>query len=227
MENNLAKLMENKWNDLHLKERFQLKYPNEHLIRFIFSQFPRGLSERGKIRILDLGCGSGPHTVFLAEEGFQVYATDISNNGLNVTEKRLKSSGLKAVLKNANMENQPFEDNFFDGVVSFGVFYYNDRSGYQKAVGELHRVLKKGGRAFVFTRTTDDYRFGKGKEIERNTFILDISETSEQNMAMHFLDREGINEVFSSFEEITVEKNETTFSNLKNKNSDWIIKLKK
>ena len=125
------------------------------------------------------------------------------------------------------MENQPFKDNFFDGVISYGVFYYNNSDGYQKAVDETYRVLKRGGRAFIFTRSTDDYRFGKGKETEKNTFVLDISETNEKDMIMRFLNKGDINKVFSKFEEIVIEKTETTFDNLKNKNSDWIIMVKK
>ena len=227
MNNNLEVKTREKWENLHSKKRFQPKYPSEHVIRFMFTNFPEDIKERNKLNILDIGCGAGSNTVFLAKEGFSVYCTDISEAGLNITEKRLHENNLKAVIKNAGMESQPFEDNFFDGAISFGVFYYNTRDGYQKAVDELIRILKVGGHALVFSRTTDDYRFGKGKEIEKNTFILDIQDTNEGDMPSHFLSREDIDVIFSKFTEIVVEKTETTFSNLKNKNSDWIIKVKK
>ncbi|MEK7665055.1 MAG: class I SAM-dependent methyltransferase [Patescibacteria group bacterium] len=219
--------MKKSWEDLHSYPRFQPKYPSDHVVRFVFANFPRDSKERKKIKILDLGCGAGCHTIFLAKEGFSVYATDISESGLRVVEKRLKENNLKAALKKADMEDQLFESNFFDGVISFGVFYYNTGLGYQKAVDELYRILKKGGIAFIFTRTIDDYRFGKGKKIEKNTFVLDIKDTNEKGMAMRFLSREEIRKIFKKFKEITIEKTETTFSNLKKKNSDWIIILKK
>lgn len=221
------KLMEEKWSHLHKQERFQPKYPSEHVVRFIFSQFPRNLKERSNLKILDLGCGAGANTVFLAAEGFQTYATDISEEGLKVVERRLKDEKLQGTLKKANMENQPFFDNFFDGIISFGVFYYNDFEGYRKAVSEMYRTLKKGGKALVFTRTTDDYRYGKGNKIDKNTFVLDIEDTNEKGMVMHFLDRAEINEIFNKFKEIIVEKTETTFSNSEKKNSDWIIIVRK
>ncbi len=227
MVKNLVVKMKKKWNKLHSKERFQPKYPSENVVRFIFTQFPRDLTNRRRLKILDLGCGAGANTVFLAREGFQVYATDISDNGLKVTGKRLKDNKLKAVLKNAAMENQPFPDNFFDGVISYGVFYYNNKEGFQRAVSEAYRILKKGGKAFVFTRTKSDYRFGRGKKVEKNTFILNIKDTNEKGMMMHFLDKNEIKEIFSSFDDIILEKTETTFSNLKKKNSDWLIKVKK
>jgi len=135
--------MKGKWNILHKKERFRPKYPSEHVVRFIFTQFPRNLKERNNLQILDLGCGAGRHTTFLAKEGFQTYATDISEEGLKVVEKRLKDEKLQAILKKANMDKQSFPDNFFDGIISFGVFYYNNLDGQQRALSELYRILKK------------------------------------------------------------------------------------
>jgi len=219
--------MKGKWNILHKKERFQPKYPSEHVVRFVFTQFPRNLKERNNLQILDLGCGAGRHTTFLAKEGFQTYATDISEEGLKVVGKRLKDEKLQAILKKASMQKQPFSDNFFYGVISFGVFYYNNLEGYQRAISELYRVLRKDGVAFIFTRTTDDYRYGKGDEIDKNTFVLDIEDTNEKGMVMHFLDRAEINEIFNRFNEIIIEKTETTFSNSEKKNSDWIIIVRK
>jgi len=224
--NNLT-IMEDKWNELHLMERFQPKYPSEHVVRFVFTQFPRNLKERSNLKILDLGCGAGRHALFLAREGFQTYATDISEEGLKVVEKRLKDEKLQGTLKKGNMEKQLFSDNFFDGIISFGVFYYNNLEGYRKAVSEMYRILKKDGKALVFTRTTDDYRYGKGKQVEKNAFILDIEDTNEKGMVMDFLDRAEINEIFGKFNKIIVEKTETTFSNLEKKNSDWIIMVRK
>ena len=219
--------MEGKWDKLHLMERFQPKYPTEHVVRFVFTQFPRNLKERSNLKILDLGCGAGRHTIFLAREGFQTYATDVSEEGLKVVEKRLRDEKLQGTLKKANMEEQPFSDNFFDGIISFGVFYYNDLECYRIAVSEMYRILKKGGKALVFTRTTDDYRYGKGDKIDKNTFVLDIEDTNEIGMVMHFLDRAEINDIFGNFNKIILEKTEATFSNLEKKNSDWIIIVRK
>lgn len=47
------------------------------------------------------------------------------------------------------MTNLPYEDSLFDGIISFGVFYYTDSAGMKKAVSELYRVLKKNGKALM------------------------------------------------------------------------------
>jgi len=227
MDEGLAKVMKDRWEDSHMQERFQPKYPVDDVVRFVFTHFPRNPEERRNLKILDLGCGAGANAVFLAKEGFQTYATDISDPGLKVTEKRLKDNNLRAVVENASMEKQPFPDEYFDGVISFGVLYYNTADKYQNAVDEIHRILKKDGQAFVFTRTIDDYRFGKGEKIGDNTFVLNTADTSEVGMVNFFLKREDINRIFGKFSEIVVEKQETTFGNLQKKNSNWIIQVKK
>lgn len=47
-------------------------------------------------KILDLGCGSGRHTVMLTKAGFDVYAIDISKEGLKLTRKWLKEKKSKS-----------------------------------------------------------------------------------------------------------------------------------
>ena len=44
--------------------------------------------------VLDLGCGTGRHSIFLANSGFVVTATDISEHGVTITQKRAQEKGL-------------------------------------------------------------------------------------------------------------------------------------
>ncbi|MEN2984151.1 MAG: methyltransferase domain-containing protein [Dictyoglomaceae bacterium] len=48
----------------------------------------------GKTRLLDLGCGKGRHALFFAKEGFEVYALDISESGINILKERYAFSSL-------------------------------------------------------------------------------------------------------------------------------------
>ncbi len=99
--------------------------------------------------VLDIGCGTGEQSLFLAEKGYRVVAVDIS------VEMIKKASDRAAGLKDrpsfiiASAEALPFHEKSFDGLISiFGVF--NHIPGVNNAFRETHRVLKKGGRA-VFT----------------------------------------------------------------------------
>jgi len=75
--------------------------------------------KKGVKRILDLGCGSGRHTVYFAKNGFDVYGIDVAPSGIKMTKKWLKKENLKANLKVGNIYKKlPYKDNFFDAVIS-------------------------------------------------------------------------------------------------------------
>lgn len=216
-----------KWDDLHKLPRFRPQYPNESVVRFLFTCFPTDRRKRKKLKVLDIGCGGGRHVKLFAEQGFDVSGIDFSQEGISQTEEMLKRFKLNARLKVGDMTNLPYDDCSFDAAVSFGVFLYSDSKGMKRAISELHRVLKGSGKAFIHIRTTDDYRFGKGKEIASNTFILDIEETNEHGMTMHFLTKKDVYDYFSKFKKINLERNDFTSNNLNLLNSDWLITVEK
>ncbi len=216
-----------KWEDMHKLPRFRPQYPSGCVVRFLFTNFLTNKEKRKNTKILDLGFGGGRHAKLFAEQGFDVYGVDFSEEGIMQTKKMLKKLGLNAQLKAGDMRNLPYDDDFFDGIISFAVFYYIDSEGMKKSIDELYRVLKKNGKALIVTRTTDDYRFGKGKQIEKNTFKLDITETNETDMLMHFLSKEDVYEYYKKFNKINLERNDFTDNNLKLLNSDWIIAVEK
>jgi ubiquinone/menaquinone biosynthesis C-methylase UbiE len=219
--------MKQMWDDLYKLPRFRPQYPNESVVRFLFTNFPADRRKRKNLKILDVGCGGGRHVKLFAEQGFDVSGVDFSKEAITQAKKMLKRFNLSAELQQGDMTNLPYEDNLFDGIISFGVFYYIDSAGMKKAIGELHRVLKKNGRALIQTRTADDYRFGKGRETGKNTFVLEIKETNERGMPIHFLTKEDVYEYYSKFSKINIERNELTMNNLTLLNSDWIITVEK
>lgn len=99
--------------------------------------------ERG-CRVLDLGCGSGRDSFFLAENGYRVWGIDISQVAI---EKACKNSKSKKIdFRVASAEELDFEDNFFDAVYSGWVL---QSVPLQKAASEIKRVLKPGGVAYL------------------------------------------------------------------------------
>ena len=67
-------------------KRFQRRYPNEHVIKFVLStKWPR------KKWALDLGCGCGGNMRFLIENKFNVVGIDCCEEAINITKKQSKS----------------------------------------------------------------------------------------------------------------------------------------
>ena len=213
------------WNELHESPRFRPTYPNDHVVRFLLAT--RGLSKTMPARFLDIGVGAGRHAKLAAELGFSPYGVDISRVGLTHAYQRFADAGTPLLLVQASMLRLPFADHSFHAVLSFGVFYYGRAEEMKRAIHETRRVLAPSGRAFVVLRTTADYRFGKGLEIEPNTFQLSISDTNELGTVQHFLAAPDVHDYFGDFSQLSFEKTETTFSDRAHVNSDWLITAEK
>jgi demethylmenaquinone methyltransferase/2-methoxy-6-polyprenyl-1,4-benzoquinol methylase len=108
---------------------------------------------RGKVRkavnpkagqaILDLAAGTGSSSMAFRGEGIRVVASDFSNGML--AEGRLRHPELEFVFADAT--NLPFKDAEFDATtISFGLRNVVD---VQKALSEMHRVTKPGGRMVI------------------------------------------------------------------------------
>ncbi|MBI2129565.1 class I SAM-dependent methyltransferase [Candidatus Woesearchaeota archaeon] len=101
-------------------------------------------------RILDLGCGSGRHTVYFAKQGFDVYGIDIAKEGLNITKSWLKKEGLKANLKMGSVYNKlSYPNDFFDAIISIQVLHHALIERIRKVISELERILKPKGIVFI------------------------------------------------------------------------------
>lgn len=134
------------------------QYPHAKVIQFCLRNYPPEL--RSSTRVLDLGCGSGVNTRFLAEQGFDCAATDISLVGLANTQALLARHGLRASCAVAEIGAQPFDDASFDCAIAIGVLDSAGPAAAQKACIELRRILKPGGRAVLVFASDADMRVG-------------------------------------------------------------------
>jgi SAM-dependent methyltransferase len=117
-------------------------------------------------KVLDLGCGSGRHVVYLAKKKFEVYGIDIAEAGIKIAKSWLKEENLKANLKKGNIyEKLPYSSNFFDAVISTGVICHNNILGIRKTIRELERVLKIGGFLFLNVRRNRKYTRVNSKKV--------------------------------------------------------------
>jgi ubiquinone/menaquinone biosynthesis C-methylase UbiE len=113
-------------------------------------------------RVLDIAAGAGEQSITVAKKvgptGY-VLATDISANILEFAKEMAKKAGLANIeTKVMDGENLALGDNQFDAVISrVGLIYFPDQ---QKALKEMFRVLKPGGRvAAIVYSTPEKYRF--------------------------------------------------------------------
>jgi ubiquinone/menaquinone biosynthesis C-methylase UbiE len=114
-------------------------------------------------RVLDLGCGSGWATRLLARlvsdgpEGFgQVVGLDVSDE--MVRQARGASKDFENILYVwGSAEKIPWEENFFDKVLSVESFYYYPDQ--DRALMELFRVMAPRGRMFILINLYKDNEY--------------------------------------------------------------------
>jgi SAM-dependent methyltransferase len=97
---------------------------------------------RERPRILDVGCGTGANLEMLAQFG-EAEGVDVSTDALAFCRAR----GLTNVRQGA-AEKLPYEDESFDLVTALDVVEHLDDDA--AGLGEMHRVLRPGGRALLF-----------------------------------------------------------------------------
>ncbi|MDO4681869.1 MAG: bifunctional demethylmenaquinone methyltransferase/2-methoxy-6-polyprenyl-1,4-benzoquinol methylase UbiE [Lautropia sp.] len=103
---------------------------------------------RSGMKVLDLATGSGDLARAMAKKpGVEVWMTDINAAMLQVGRDRALNDGLVLPTVQCDAERLPFPDKYFDRVtLAFGLRNMTDKD---RALVEIHRVLKPGGKALI------------------------------------------------------------------------------
>lgn len=98
---------------------------------------------------LDVGCGTGNYTIELAKRGLKTTGIDSSEEMLALAEEKARRKGLEITFQRADAMNLPFPESSFEMVISTGLLCFLVEP--EKALIEMHRVLKPGGRLVIGT----------------------------------------------------------------------------
>src|SRR5579883_605490 len=111
---------------------------------------------KGK-EVLEIGIGNGADGVMFALNGGKYTGVDLTEAALEATRKHFQVLGLPGTVQKENAEHLSFADNTFDIVYSHGVLHHTPN--IQKAIDEVWRVLKPGGRAIImlYHKTSFNY----------------------------------------------------------------------
>ena len=111
----------------------------------LFSELSKSLNfQQQKIKIIDLGCGTGTFTKKLSLLSNEVYGCDISPKSI----ERAISLYPEINFTIQNIENLSFENDFFDVVIFSGVLHHF--SNLHTPLMEAKRILKPDGLIFSF-----------------------------------------------------------------------------
>jgi tellurite methyltransferase len=166
------------------------------------------MKDAGVRLVLDLGCGAGRNTEFLARQGFTVVSLDSAEKGLKATGERLRAAGQSAYLVGGDMADLPFADASLDAVVSVFAIHHNRLARIEHTAAEIRRVLRPGGLALLDVYATASWRYSHetSPEIEPRTFLPDVG--NEAGTAHRYFDEEESRRLFSIFHSAQLYLNE-------------------
>ena len=167
------------------------KYPPEELVRFIARNYYNVL-DRKKVKILDIGCGTGSCIWFMAKEGFDVYGIDGSKTAISIAKKRLQDENLSAHLKEGDFINLEYPKSYFDCITDISSLQHNSIADIKIILSQVKGILKPSGKVFSVMNSN------------ATNLKKDVNLFTEKRVVNYFSEKEVI-DMFSIFDEILID----------------------
>lgn len=130
--------------------------------------------------VIDIGCGTGAHLIYLAEKGYKCTGVDINRQMLRVAEEKAKRAGIQISLVEADIKNwlilQDYQEKF-----DASIWIRNTLSSIEDvklALESQHKILRPKG-IIIFDILHPDSGDYKGE-------ILNMDVVGQDNVAVRF-----------------------------------------
>ena len=146
-----------RWDKRFGQKGFALgKAPNPFLKKYIHL-LPKG-------KALDIATGEGRNAVFLAQQGFEVDAVDISEKGLKKARKLAREKGVKINTSLVDLDQYPIGKEQYDLIADF---YFLKR----RLIPRIKKGVKKGGKVILETYLLEHRTLGTGGPKQTKYFL--------------------------------------------------------
>jgi ubiquinone/menaquinone biosynthesis C-methylase UbiE len=158
-------------------------------------------------RILELGCGSGKTAALLAGVGQDTVAIDFSPAAIALNRTPGQTDpGLDLAIADARY--LPFREEAFDRVFAIHIIGHMGCTDRLRAAAEVTRVLLGKGTLVFRCFSSNDFRFGRGDEIEPGTFRRGTG------IITHYFHEQEIQDLFSSLAPVSI------------RSSPWVMRVR-
>ena len=147
------------------------------------------LVESGKIipcRTIDLGCGIGNYTIYIATKGFNVTGIDISTSAISIAKKKAKEKGVECNFLVVDIVSniEDFKINF-DFAYDWELLHHIFPEKRQKYVENVYKILNPKAKYLSVSFSEKDPCFGgqgKYRETPLGTVLYFSSEEELKNL---------------------------------------------
>lgn len=132
------------------------------------SEFVAGLPPRSLV--LDVGAGDGRNSSVVIAAGHQAVLLDIASTALDLALHNLRNAqSIMPLAVLGSMEEMPIAAAQFDAVICLDALPQAHHA--ERAMREIHRVLKPGGHAFLNLFTPADCAWGEGEQLGPRSWV--------------------------------------------------------
>jgi len=168
--------------------------------------------------ILDLGCGTGRNSNYLAENENNVIGIEISKTALNIAKERASSLGIHVDYRFGDIgENYEIKNDSIDIILDVTSSNSLNEKGRENYLDEMNRILKTGGYVFVRALCKDGNKNVKnllkqspGREYD--TYIM-----KEIGLTERVFSREDFIKMYSKYFKILNLEKKTSYATFNNR----------
>ena len=127
------------WNDAYLSERYKKHWHYSHPSQELATLIAIGIVTKGPA--IDLGCGAGVETMFLAENGFRASGIDVSDKAIELAKASAKRR-LRIDFRTGTVLDLPYRDEEFVFLNDRGCLHNLELDKWPSYASEAARVAK-------------------------------------------------------------------------------------
>ena len=184
------------WDEVYRDRLMTIWEPHDIIVQFIArflkkrQRYDKYMIRQDARRVLDLGCGNGGQSIYLARMGYEVYGIDVSEEAIKLARDYASQEQLDVTFLTQGCEQLSFEPDFFDAVICHGVLDHVPMETAIDSVQEIQRVLRPGGLSLVSLASVRSSLFGEGLSSGQNTYVLEHG--PEKGQIQHYFNEEEI-----------------------------------
>ncbi|MCK4635222.1 MAG: class I SAM-dependent methyltransferase [Candidatus Aenigmarchaeota archaeon] len=154
------------------------------------------LIETGKVKpckTVDLGCGEGFYSIYLASKGFDVTGIDISERAVRYAKENAAETGVKIKFMAIDVSDLHKLKDKFDFILEWALMHHIMPQQRQKYAEDVNRILKKGGKYMSVSFNEKSHTFsGPGEKYRK-------SGERAPGLKMYFSSLEELKELFGQY----------------------------
>jgi len=153
-----------------------LKYPDEYFVRFFFKNKLHNVKE---LRFLEFGCGNGSNLMLPFHYDHNVIGIDYDENLISYAKENFayfnKNEGYNFYVNDMRKFAEKTRDLQADIFSLPNIINYIPKDDFVTFLKTCrnNKLYKEGSKLFIRFRSPQDFRYGFGQKIDKNTYLID------------------------------------------------------